>query len=545
MSRSPVPKLLLSLLVILFSVAPARSSETGWTLWKNNGIAGVVSVRSEGTTDKVGLKCMAAVLGCDAVVKGDRLFVTCGKRKLEFVLGAAAARTDGGQLVPLAEAVNAEEGEWWAENRGALRLFEGLLSGGNGAVKLRFAGTAPLPEKAETPPLTPQPLPPAKETAETAPAVYGPLPRIEGIRWSRTADRVRAVLDLSAPLVPSVRKLPGEVELTLAAAASRSIVGVPSPYAGEVSVAITQFGDKTVVRFQHRAGSVKDFPLHKPERFVLDFMSGGGDAVASPAPVQAPVSVEPVQEPKPATPFFPAAIPLVSPGKRPDGKPFLVAVDAGHGGHDPGAVSGGLREKDINLKAATRLVALLKEAGLEARLTRRDDTYLRLNERTDLANGWNADLFISLHCNALPRGRHARGVEIYLMALPTDKDAMRLALYENRELGKNDTVQDADAKTNLLLKILGDMEQNAKIGQSTSLAESLFGSGRSAGVQMSRVAQAPFFVLRGAAMPAVLVEMGYLTEPEDRRLLNDQAFLDRLLRSLVSGMSAYLKTLSR
>jgi len=131
------------------------------------------------------------------------------------------------------------------------------------------------------------------------------------------------------------------------------------------------------------------------------------------------------------------------------------------------------------------------------------------------------------------------------MALPTDKDAMRLALVENRELGNNNTVQDADAKTNLLLKILGDMEQNAKISQSTSLAESLFNTGRSLGLPMSRVAQAPFFVLRGAAMPAVLVEMGYLTEPEDRRLLNDPVFVDRLMRSLVSGMSSYLKTLSR
>ncbi|MFA0888434.1 MAG: N-acetylmuramoyl-L-alanine amidase [Synergistales bacterium] len=540
MSRLRVPEFLLGLLAILFSVAPAWSSETGWTLWKNNGIAGVVSVRSEGSTDRVGLKGMAAVLGCEATVKGDRLIVTNGKRKLEFVLGAAAAKTGGGQLVPLAAAVLAEEGEWWAEQRGTLRLFEELLSGGTGAVKLRFAGTAPLPEKAETPPAPSAPQP-VRVAVETPPAVYGPLPRIEGIRWSRTAERIRAVLDLSAPLEPSVRKLSGEVELTLAAAASRSIGGVPSPYAGEVSVAITQFGDKTVVRFQYRAGSVKSFSLHKPERYVLDFQSGGGEPEAP----QSPASVEPVQDPKPATPFSPVAMPPVSPGKRPDGKPFLVVVDAGHGGHDPGAVSGGIREKEVNLRAAARLVALLRETGLEARLTRKDDTYLRLNERTDLANGWNADLFVSLHCNALPSGRHARGVEIYLMALPTDKDAMRLALYENRELGKNNTVQDADAKTNLLLKILGDMEQNAKIGQSTRLAESLFGSGRNTGLPMSRVAQAPFFVLRGAAMPAVLVEMGYLTEPEDRRLLNDPAFMDRLLRSLVSGMSAYLKTLAR
>jgi len=518
--------------------APAFSAETGWTLWKNNGIAGVVKIRDEGSTVKVGLKNMASLLGCVASVKGDRLIVTCGNRKLEFVLGAAAARIDGGQILPMADAVTAEEGEWWGENRGALRLYEALLSGGNGSVRLRFAGSAALPEKEAA---TVASVPPAAaESAELGKSLYGPLPRIDKIRWSRTAEKIRAVLDLSSPLEPGVKEAPGEVEITLAAAAARSISGVPSPYPGEVSVAFTQYGDKTIVRFQHRAASIKTFSLHKPERFVLDFFSTGTVAPG----VEPAASVEPAPL-NPAEPALPPAAAPVPAGRAPGGKPFLVVVDAGHGGHDPGAVAGGINEKDINLRAALRLAALLREAGIEARLTRKDDTYLRLNERTDLANRWNADLFVSLHCNALPRGRHARGVEIYLMALPTDKDAMRLALYENRELGKNNTIEESDAKTNLLLRILGEMEQNAKIGQSTRLAESLFNTGRRTGLQMSRVAQAPFFVLRGAAMPAVLVEMGYLTEPEDRRLLNDPAFLDRLLRALVSGMSEYLNTLSR
>lgn len=539
MFRSRVPSFILGFIFLLALAMPSRASEVGWTLWKNNGIAGVVGVRSVNGLDLVGIKGMAEILDCKAIVKGDTLKVIRGKKYAEFVLGAAAARTEGGQIIPLSAPVRAEGGEWWAENRGALRLFERVLSGSGLTPSLRFAGTAPLPEKGgPSQEVTPAPV---ADPAPTAPTVYGPLPRIEEIRWSRTSERVRAVLDLSDAVEPDARILPGEVELSLKAAASRSMGGVPSPYAGSVSVAVTQFGDKTVLRFKHSLGSVKAFPLHKPERFVLDFLAKGEDQPGSPLP--APVIEQPVPQPVPTVP--PEPLPGALPARKTDGKPFLVAVDAGHGGHDPGAVAGGLREKDLNLKAAFRLVSLLKEAGLDSRLTRSNDTYLRLNERTDLANNWNADLFVSLHCNALPSGRHASGVEIYLMALPTDKDAMRLALIENRELGKNNTVQDADAKTNLLLKILGDMEQNAKIGQSTQLAERLFRSGRGSSLPMSRVAQAPFFVLRGAAMPAVLVEMGYLTEPGDRRLLQNPAFMDKLLRALVSGMSDYLNSLPR
>jgi len=543
MSRSRALSFLFCLLLLLFGAGVAHAAETGWTLWKGDAIAGVVGVRSWEGVDRVGLKRMAEVLGARSVVKGDRLLVSFGKKSVEFVLDAAAARANGGQIVPLAAPVKAEDGEWWAENRGALRLFEGLLSKPNTKVRLRFAGTGPLPDQAPiaSPPEAAKP----PESSEPPPAVYGPLPEIRSIRWSRSPDRIRAVLDLSARIEPEVKLYPGAVEVTLPAASSRSLPGVPSPYTGDVTVGITQFGDKTVVRFQHRYETVKPFALHKPERFVLDFSAKGAPEEPKPEPNE-PASSEPAPTVGNGTVVLPPSLPpAASPGKRKDGKPFIVAVDAGHGGHDPGAVSGGFREKDINLRAANRLLEVLREAGMDGRLTRKDDTYLRLGERTDLANRWDADLFVSLHCNALPAGRHARGVEIYLMALPTDKDAMRLAMFENRELGKNNEVQNADAKTNLLLKIMGDMEQNAKIGQSTSLAENLFGTGRRAGLPMSRVAQAPFFVLRGAAMPAVLIEMGYLTEPEDRRLLNDPAFIDRLVRSLVSGMAAYLKTLNR
>ena len=240
MSRSRALSFLFCLLLLLFGAGVAHAAETGWTLWKGDAIAGVVGVRSWEGVDRVGLKRMAEVLGARSVVKGDRLLVSFGKKSVEFVLDAAAARANGGQIVPLAAPVKAEDGEWWAENRGALRLFEGLLSKPNTKVRLRFAGTGPLPDQAPiaSPPEAAKP----PESSEPPPAVYGPLPEIRSIRWSRSPDRIRAVLDLSARIEPEVKLYPGAVEVTLPAASSRSLPGVPSPYTGDVTVGITQFG---------------------------------------------------------------------------------------------------------------------------------------------------------------------------------------------------------------------------------------------------------------------------------------------------------------
>jgi N-acetylmuramoyl-L-alanine amidase len=251
---------------------------------------------------------------------------------------------------------------------------------------------------------------------------------------------------------------------------------------------------------------------------------------SAPAAVVSPVS-PPVQE------ALPAVGPVFQGGKRP-----IVIVDPGHGGKDPGARGNGLNEKDINLAMALKLKATLAQYGVDARMTRPDDRFWKLSERTEYANRCNADLFVSLHCNALPAGRHSKGIEIYLMALPTDKDAMRLAVLENKEPGGGAEAEAAsDRKTKLLMKILGDMQQNAKIGDSTELAEVLFRNGKASRLPMKRVAQAPFYVLRGSAMPAVLVEMGFITEPDEARLLASSTYQDRLASALAAGIVAYLR----
>lgn len=235
----------------------------------------------------------------------------------------------------------------------------------------------------------------------------------------------------------------------------------------------------------------------------------------------------------------PVPLRVSSGSKRP-----IVVLDAGHGGHDPGAVANGIREKDINLRAALQLGKMLEENGIDVRYTRKTDVYLKLAERTAFANDNKANVFVSIHCNAMPKGKNAAGLEFYIMAPPSDKDAMQLAIYENKEIsGGAETSQDiqrADQKTRLLLKILGDMQQNDKINESTTLTEVLHRSANSSGLPMRKVRQAPFYVLRGAGMPSVLIEMGYLTDRAEARKLNTAEYREALCRSFANGIVTYI-----
>jgi len=402
------------------------------------------------------------------------------------------------------------------------------------------------------------------------------------------------VFDLSGPPAVTWEKAPQKLVMTLVGVLPRGAEGATSPFKDSVDLAVAQMGSRLVCTFSHRASAVKSLVLTDPHRLVIDFIEGeipgepypGGGSEGllaskplpepppeegSPEELRIPTSVaEDLASPgDPALPETPASPDpakkgpapssggsiLPSPervltGKAPPSErrspgpkgKGLIVVDAGHGGKDPGAQGNGLREKELNLKVALNLAERLKKKGFTVRLTRGNDVYLKLKERTDLANTADADLFISVHTNALPKGRHARGVEIYIMALPTDKDAMELALFENRELAEDASASHAaaDKRTQLLLKILGDMQQNAKISHSMEFAEVLFSSGKKQGLNMRRIAQAPFFVLRGAGMPAVLVEMGYITEGSDAKLLASQGFQDRMAEALAQGAADYL-----
>ena len=215
-----------------------------------------------------------------------------------------------------------------------------------------------------------------------------------------------------------------------------------------------------------------------------------------------------------------------------------IVVDPGHGGKDPGASAFGLKEKNIVLEIARKLTPILAEqTGAEVILTRDTDIFIPLEERTAIANTNDADLFISLHVNAHPSPK-VHGLETYYLNLSTNAEAMRVAAFENA----TSTHQMSD-----LQDILSDIMKNSKINESSRLAGFVHNSlcdGIEA-VQKAKfknlgVKQAPFYVLIGAEMPAILIEIAFITNPMDSDDLSTEAFLEIIADDIVTGVQSYI-----
>ena len=537
MLRLPERKVLL-LLLFLFAMFLPAEAESALQLFSGNQCLGNVNSLQQGAFSLVSATDMASLLELPAVAKDDTLVVTAGRNKIQLVSGASAAWLDV-ELVPLAASCVQRNGQWFLESGSALKLFHSLLSRSGKNVSLRW-GTevsdgAPAP--LVTPPEpTKTPSSPVRDaSAVSAPSSARPL--LKGVRWGIDDDKIRVVLDLEGTGEPEVQRGAGSMKVFFSSG-PWPVPGIPSPYR-EVNAGAMNFGDRLMIDFASSLVVHEILSLEAPKRLVIDFRR----SAASGAPVVPPVVVH-APRPTPLPTLSPLPPSTVETPRSPSrtGK-RIVVVDAGHGGKDPGAVANKIREKDLNLSVSRMIVARLKEFGIDARLTRDSDIYLTLRRRTEIANTMNADLFISIHGNALPPGKSATGMEIYLMALPTDKDAMELARFENRELAEDngDSTKAADKRTQTLLAILGNMQQNAKISESTGFAEYLFNGGKAGGLKMRRVAQAPFYVLRGAAMPAVLVELGFLTDRQEAKLLADKSYQRKMADALAGGIREYLK----
>jgi N-acetylmuramoyl-L-alanine amidase len=215
-------------------------------------------------------------------------------------------------------------------------------------------------------------------------------------------------------------------------------------------------------------------------------------------------------------------------------------LDPGHGGKDPGAIGiGGIAEKDVVLSVAHKLARKLRqEMGIDVVLTRKDDSFVALEDRTAIANAQNADLFVSLHMNASPNAE-ARGLETYYLDNTTDEASMRLAARENAT---------ARNKVSDLQFILSDMTQNLKLEDSMTLAHRLQGSlvntmaRRMADVRDLGVKKALFYVLVGARMPSVLVEMFFITNKIEGRAMARDEYQDAVVDSLYEGIQKYKQT---
>ncbi len=221
-----------------------------------------------------------------------------------------------------------------------------------------------------------------------------------------------------------------------------------------------------------------------------------------------------------------------------------IVVDPGHGGKDFGAPGfiPGVHEKDVVLEIAKRVARKIREdMNLEAILTRTEDRYLTLEERTAFANTRGADLFVSIHTNA-SRDPRAYGTETYFLNLATDDESIRVAAMENATSTKN--ISD-------LHSILNDLLKNAKINESSRMAEmvqtALIKNLNRRGydrVKDKGVKQAPFYVLLGARMPSILVETAFISNREECRLLTTASYQEHLAESIVQGLRSYIREIN-
>jgi N-acetylmuramoyl-L-alanine amidase len=278
------------------------------------------------------------------------------------------------------------------------------------------------------------------------------------------------------------------------------------------------------------------FPLRDPQRLVIDVMGETGSGGAGPgaaAGAGSPAARAPVTENG-------AGISL---SRQLGLKIRTIAIDAGHGGRDPGAIGrGGTKEKNLTLDIAKRLAALVKEGlGCDVVMTRDRDVFIPLEERPAIARTKGADLFVSIHVNA-SRRRRARGIETYIQGLrASDRDAMATAARENATTAK--TLGELDDE---LTKILTGLRMESNDEDSIHLAHAVQASlvstvkpiqGQVADLGVKR---AFFYVLINTGMPSILAEVGFLSNPAEEKLLKKGSYRQSLAEALYQGVKKYV-----
>ncbi len=220
----------------------------------------------------------------------------------------------------------------------------------------------------------------------------------------------------------------------------------------------------------------------------------------------------------------------------------VIVLDPGHGGKDPGAIGRRLKakEKDINLDVALKLKVLLeKELGLQVLMTRSDDSFVSLGDRTKFANDNKANLFISIHANA-SKSSSSKGTETYYLSTAVTSDARAVEALENQVVDLYEGGVEARSKYDGLDFILSDLSQTEHLESSNELAGNIQQNIVAGTRSYDRgVKQANFYVLRGAFMPAVLVELGFISNPEEERLLIDPDYQQRLARTIFEGIKRF------
>ncbi len=376
--------------------------------------------------------------------------------------------------------------------------------------------------------------------------------RLLKIRHWVSPNYTRVVLEMNRSVAFSTGSLPGDPATGLA---PRIYIDLPETLldAGTVSPQAFEEGLLRQIRTARQAdrssrvvldlavaSEFKAFALKDPERIVID-LTASKQQLRAPAPAAIrslpPTKEDPIAQVLGSQVEEPAE--RVRIAESATNRLRRIVVDPGHGGKDPGAIGPrGTMEKDVNLALALELARRLRrELGCEVILTRDTDVYLPLEERTAIANRVGADLFISIHANA-SQNRSIRGVETYYLNFSSSERAAAVAARENG----TSLQQISD-----LEMILFDLMANAKINESSRFAAEIQSSmvtglqGHYSEVRDNGVRQGPFYVLLGATMPSVLVEAGYLSNPQDENLLRSRRYQERVADAIVAGVKKFAK----
>jgi N-acetylmuramoyl-L-alanine amidase len=328
----------------------------------------------------------------------------------------------------------------------------------------------------------------------------------------------RLVIDFAAVGSAAFEAAKNEVHGTLAENRERGADKPPgtSRQAVAYSPRLAPHAEKIEPRNDKPYSTIMVLPARKPDR-------GAGNRNDSPYADMAPP-------------------PSLAPGQKP-----LIIIDAGHGGVDPGAIgAGGVFEKNVTLAMARELKRQLEATGgYKVRLTRSNDTYLKLYQRVDIARGQKADLFISLHADSM-RNHATRGASVYTLSeKASDEQTEMLADRENRA----DLIAGVDlsGEDKQVAGILVDLAMRDTMNQSSFFANTLVSDLSRSGVTILEKPHrhAGFAVLKAPDIPSVLIEMGFLSNRTEAARLNDSAYRTRFARALTAGIGAYFEQVRR
>ncbi len=451
----------------------------------------------------------------------------------------------------------------------------------------RVKAEATKAERAEPPALPTPELTRADKADATRPDRSGSTPAsndtviLKNIHRSLLPDGVRVTIDLDAEVPFHQEELERPKRVFFDLKGVRAVAGLQDTtlkfdddVVREIRLGRHPQATTRVVLDLSGVDAYSVYSLYNPYRLVIDFRRTGvakPAVVASPPPLVAslpapqppaarleigtpvPAPVPAVNRPPlPSTERTPPSLPPAAPAANSDGKFSIsrqlglsvsrIVIDAGHGGHDPGAQAQGINEAELTLDVALRLQKLLvKQPGVEVVMTRDTDVFIPLQERTAIANREAADLFLSIHANASPNPR-ARGIESYFLNFATNPEAEAVAARENSGSGQT---------MHALPDIVKAIALNNKINESRDFADlvqkSMIARLKTRNKQLRDlgVKQAPFVVLIGASMPSVLAEISFVTNRQEGTLLKTGAYRQQIAQALFDAVTNYQQGLRR